>query len=196
MRGLWRGERVTLDGEVIRLAGARLDFEPEFIPEIWVAGRGPQVLADGRRGGRRSPDGKLRHPARRVDYAREQIERGPRGLGPYLELTSRSPPGSTCPILDDEDEAVPEDALRGVSHALWSSRSFFREHLDDFADDVTDEFRTFMNEAPHEWSPEVMSQLRSPDPAGPVRQPGRRRTPSSRCRAHLDDLRAAGVQHW
>ena len=159
MRGLWAGERVTLDGEIIKLAGARLDCDPLFIPKLWVAGRSPKILemagaaADGVLMGSFATK-----PA--IDYARERVEAG-------LATSGRSWSDITLAawvyvaILDSEDDPIPENMLRGVGHAMWSSRAFFKEHLDDFADDITDEFRTFMHEAPHEWSPEVMSELRS-----------------------------------
>lgn len=164
MRGMWRGERVYLDGEVIHLDGAVFDFPLEIAPKLWVAGRGPQVLrlagevADGVLMGSFATE-------TGVNYAREEISKG-------LERSGREWSDITLnlwvyvSILDYEDEPIPDDALRGVSHALWSSRDFFTKHLDDFADDISDEFRKFMNEAPHEWSPEIMSELRRLIPRG------------------------------
>jgi 5,10-methylenetetrahydromethanopterin reductase len=192
MRGLWRGERVHYDGEVIRLAGAKLDWTPEHVPPIWVAGRGPQVLrmagaaADGVLiGSFATPPG--------ISYAKERIGRGLEDSGRGWEDIALAS-WLYVAILDDEDEPVPEDALRGVSHAFWSSRDFFRSHLDDFADDVTDEFRRFLDEAPHEWSPEVMAQLRSLIPPGIFRSlalVGTEEQVAARARA----LQEQGVQH-
>lgn len=192
MRGLWRGERVTLDGEVIRLAGARLDFEPEFVPEIWVAGRGPQVLAMAGAEADGVLMGSFATPAA-VSYGRAQIERGLERSGrTWADITLAA--WTYGSVLDAEDEPVPEDALRGVSHAMWSSRPFFREHVDEFTDDVPDDFRAFLNEAPHEWSPEVMSELRSLIPRGLFDSLAIAGTPEQ-VAARLDDLRKAGVQH-
>jgi 5,10-methylenetetrahydromethanopterin reductase len=192
MRGLWRGERVKFDGEVIRLDGALLDFPLEVAPTLWVAGRGPQILrlggevADGvLMGSFATPTG--------VNYARGEISKG-------LERSGRQWSDITLAlwvyvsILDYEDEPIPEDALRGVSHALWSSRDFFRKHLDDFADDVSDEFRTFMHEAPHEWSPEVMSELRRLIPRGIFDSLAVVGT-EQKVVERFEALRQAGVQH-
>jgi alkanesulfonate monooxygenase SsuD/methylene tetrahydromethanopterin reductase-like flavin-dependent oxidoreductase (luciferase family) len=49
---------------------------------------------------------------------------------------------------------------RGVSHALWSSRKVLFKMVDELAPDADDEFHRFIAEAPHEWSPEVMAELR------------------------------------
>lgn len=192
MRGMWRGDRVTLDGKVIRIDGAKLDFEPEFVPTLWVAGRGPKVL----RMAGEAADGVLMgsfatRPG--IEYARRQIEGG-------LERAGRSWDDITLAswlyvsILDDEDEEVPEDALRGMSHAFWSSRDFFKERIDDFADDLTDEFRTFIHEAPHEWSPEVMGRLRSLIPRSLFDSLAVVGT-EEQVRARVAALRDLGVQH-
>lgn len=192
MRGLWRGDRVQYDGEVVRLAGAKLDWVPEHIPPIWVAGRGPQVL----RMAGAAADGVLigsfaTEPG--INYAKGRIARGLEDSGrDWNDITLAS--WLYVAILDHEDDPVPEDALRGVSHAFWSSRDFFRSHLDEFADDVTDEFRRFLDEAPHEWSPEVMAQLRSLIPPGIFRSlalVGTEAQVAERARA----LQREGVQH-
>jgi alkanesulfonate monooxygenase SsuD/methylene tetrahydromethanopterin reductase-like flavin-dependent oxidoreductase (luciferase family) len=96
-------------------------------------------------------------------------------------------------ILDDAEEPVPDNIFRGVSHAMWSSRNFFKEHLDDFSDDITDEFRTFMHEAPHAWSPEVMAELRSKITPGIFNSLAIVGT-QEQVAARVDALRAAGVQ--
>ena len=192
MRALWRGERVTYEGEVIRLGGAKLDWVPEYIPQIWVAGRGPQVLrmagaaADGvLMGSFATPPG--------INYAKGRIGQGLEDAGRnWSDITLAS--WVYVSILDHEDEPVPEDALRGVSHAFWSSRDFFRTHLDEFADDVTDEFRRFLDDAPHEWSPGVMAQLRSLIPPGIFRSlaiVGTERQVADR----VQELQQEGVQH-
>lgn len=190
MRGLWAGERVTLDGKVVKLDGAKLDWDPEFVPEVYVAGRGPQVLqlagqvADGVLMGSFATE-----PG--VAYARERIEAGLERAGRGWDDIALAA-WLYVAILDDADEEPPEDVRRGVSHALWSSRAFFREHMDDFADDITDEFRDFMWNAPHEWSPSVMAELRSLVPPGlfeSLALVGTERQVADRVRR----LRAAGV---
>jgi 5,10-methylenetetrahydromethanopterin reductase len=192
MRGLWRGDRVTLDGKVVRLDAAMLDFQPEFTPRLWVAGRGPKVL---QMAGAAADGVLLGSFATRagVEYAREQIEIGLERAGrSWTDITLAS--WLYVSILDDEDEDIPEDAFRGMSHAFWSSRAFFRERLDDFAEDISDEFRAFIEEAPHEWSPEIMSQLRSLIPRGlfdSLAVVGTER----QVRERIEALRAMGVQH-
>jgi 5,10-methylenetetrahydromethanopterin reductase len=164
MRGLWAGERVTFDGEIVKLDGAKFDFDPQQVPPVYIAGRGPLALksagwvADGALVGSFATEPGL-------DYAKDRIEAG-------LEKSGRSWDDMTLAswlyvsILDEEDEEIPDNVRRGVSHALWSSRAFFKDRLDDFADDITPEFRAFMNDASHEWSPEVMAELRSLIPRG------------------------------
>ncbi len=45
VRALWRGERVTFDGEVFRLRGARLHVAPPAPPPLWIGAMGPRMLA-------------------------------------------------------------------------------------------------------------------------------------------------------
>jgi 5,10-methylenetetrahydromethanopterin reductase len=166
MRALWRNERVTFDGKVIKLDGATLDFDFDqaLTPPIYICGRGPMALESAGRVGDGALIGSFATPPG-IEWAKEQIGRGLEKSGrgwDDLELAS----WLYITILDDEDEPLPDNIRRGMSHAMWSSRPFFTERLDDFADDITDEFRTFMQEAPHEWSPGVMEQLRSLIPRG------------------------------
>lgn len=193
IRKLWAGERVWLDGEVVKIEGARLDWDPNpaHVPRLWVAGRSPKILEMA--GG--AADGVLMGSFATkagVDYARSRIELG-------LEASNRSWDDLTLAawlyvsILDDEDEDIPENALRGVSHAMWSSRAFFKDRLDDFADDITDDFRRFMQEAPHEWSPEVMAELRSQITRGMFDSLAVVGT-AGQVAGRIQALRAAGVQ--
>lgn len=43
-RRLWAGERVSHDGPVVKLHDAHMELPPQAI-EVWLAGRGPQVIA-------------------------------------------------------------------------------------------------------------------------------------------------------
>lgn len=164
MRRLWAGERVTLDGQVIKYIGGKLDFDPAYTPDIYVASRGPKIfemagqIADGVLMGSFATKGG-------VNYAREHIGRGLEKAGrDWSDITLAA--WVYVSILDDEEEPIPENIRRGVSHALWSSRALLADLLDDLADDITPEFRRFMKEAPHEWSPEIMAELRSLIPRG------------------------------
>ena len=69
-------------------------------------------------------------------------------------------------VLDREDEPVPDGIRRGVSFAFWSSRKVLREMADQLAPDITPEFRKFIHEAPPEWSPAIMAELRRLVPRG------------------------------
>ncbi len=159
-RRLWTGERVTYEGEIVRFLGGKLDFplSPELTPKIWVATRGVQVLrmagavADGVLVGSFATDWG-------INYARAEIAKG-------LERSGRSWQDITLAswlyvcILPNADDPVPEGIRRGVSHALWSSRPIMEPLIDALAGEVPDEFRRFVREAPHEWSPEVLGELR------------------------------------
>lgn len=168
MRRLWAGERVTVDGEVMKFLGGKLDFalDPALTPTIWVATRGVHVL----RASGEVADGVIMGSFATqwgIDYCRREIavglERGGRSwddvrLASWLYV---------C-ILDNADDPIPEGIRRGVSHALWSSRAIIEPVLDEITDDIPDEFRRFMRDAPHHWSPEVMAELRRIIPRGVI----------------------------
>src|SRR4029077_10511434 len=69
-------------------------------------------------------------------------------------------------LLDRIDEPVPESIKRGVSFAFWSSRKVLSRMADALAPDIAPEFRKFIHEAPHEWSPQIMAELRRLVPRG------------------------------
>jgi len=160
MRRMWAGERVTLDGSVIKFVGGKLDFalDPAFVPRLWIAGRGPLILkaagavADG------AMIGSFATPAG-VRYAKTAIAAGLAEAGRSwgdIELAS----WLYVSVLKHEDDPVPDGVRRGVSHALWSSREVVTTLLEGV--DLSDygEFTTFLHEAPHEWSPKIMAELR------------------------------------
>jgi 5,10-methylenetetrahydromethanopterin reductase len=160
MRRLWAGERVTLEGEVVRFLGGKLDFDiaPELRPRIWVAGRGKAVLATAGQHADGVLIGSFATPAG-IRWAKGEIARGLEradrkwndiGLASWLYVS----------VLDHEDDPVPEGIRRGVSHALWSSRDVVSLLIDNIEIKNGDEFRTFLRDAPHEWSPAVMAELR------------------------------------
>jgi len=167
-RRFWAGERVTLEGEVVSFLGGKLDFEvpEEYRPELWVAGRGKQVL---RRAGMTADGILIGSFASRggIEYVKGEVEKGFAKTGRSWETVGLAT-WNYVSILDHEDDPVPPNILRGVSHALWSSRPVMTEILDSLADDVTPELRAFMRDAPYEWSPGVMAELRSLIPRGLV----------------------------
>ncbi|RYE08260.1 MAG: LLM class flavin-dependent oxidoreductase [Hyphomicrobiales bacterium] len=159
MRGLWRGEKVTLDGEIVKFKDGALDWKPDEVPPIYIATRGPAILklagtiADGILvGSFATPPG--------IEYAKKYAEEG-------LDASGRT--WADVPlcawiyvsVLDSEDDPVPEAVKRGVSFAFWSSRPVLTEMLDELAGgDVPDEFRNFLRDTPTDWSPAVMAELR------------------------------------
>jgi 5,10-methylenetetrahydromethanopterin reductase len=166
MRRMWAGERVTYEGEVMQFLGGKLDFplDPALTPKVWVATRGVHVL---RMSGEVADGVILGSFATQwgIDYGKREIAKG-------LERSGRSWDDITLAswlyvcILDDEDDPVPEGIRRGVSHALWSSRAIIEPVLDEITDDLPDDFRTFLRDAPHHWSPDVMAELRRLIPRG------------------------------
>jgi 5,10-methylenetetrahydromethanopterin reductase len=158
MRTLWAGEKVTLDGQIVKFRDGALDWKPSHVPPLYIASRGPQILklageiADGILIGSFST-------VKGIEYAKQHIL-------PGLQVAKRHWSDiRMCSwiylsLLDREDEPVPEGIRRGVSFAFWSSRKVLREMVDELAPDVSDEFRKFIHEAPHEWSAEIMAELR------------------------------------
>ena len=164
MRALWAGERITLDGQVVKFRDGALDWKPSEVPPLYIASRGPQILklageiADGTLiGSFATPSG--------IEYAKQHIGKGLATAGrEWRDIRMCS--WIYLSLLDREDEAVPEGIRRGVSFAFWSSRKVLSAMADALAPDMTDEFRTFIREAPHEWSAEIMAQLRRLIPRG------------------------------
>jgi 5,10-methylenetetrahydromethanopterin reductase len=160
MRRLWAGERVSLDGAVVKFAGGKLDFaiDPAYIPGLWIAGRGPLILkaagavADGAMiGSFATPSG--------VNYAKAAIGAGLAEAGrSWSDIRLAS--WLYVSVLNDEDDPVPDGIRRGVSHALWSSREVVTTLLEGVDLSAFPEFTTFLHQAPHEWSPEIMAELR------------------------------------
>ena len=166
MRRLWRGDKVTLDGELVRFKDGALDWKPTEIPPLYIASRGPQILklagavADGVLiGSFATPPG--------ITYARQHIRPGLDASGRdwrdirlcswiYLSRVERA------------DDPVPEGVKRGVSFAFWSSRKALSAMVDQLAPDASDAFRAFIREAPHEWSPPIMDELRRLMPRGVI----------------------------
>ena len=96
MRRLWRGEKVTLDGEVVKFKDGALDWKPTAIPQLYIASRGPQILklagavADGVLiGSFATPPG--------IDYAKQHILAGLAGVERGTGRTSGSAPGFISP---------------------------------------------------------------------------------------------------
>jgi len=80
IRRLWRGEEVTLEGEVVRFRGGRLNFRPRADIPIYIAGRGPRILELAGEIGDGAIIGALASPAT-LGYALEHIRAGQRRAG-------------------------------------------------------------------------------------------------------------------
>ncbi len=191
MQRLWRGEKVTIDGEVVKFKDGALDWKPTAIPPLYIASRGPQILklagsiADGVLiGSFATPTG--------IDYAKQHIL-------PGLQAANRDWKDiRLCSwlymsVLDQEDDPIPEGVKRGVSFAFWSSRKVLGGMADKLAGDVTSEFRSFLRDAPHEWSPPIMEELRRLIPRGIIDSLALVGT-AAQLVARLKALEAAGVQ--
>ena len=159
-RRLWAGERVTMDGAVVKFIGGMLDFEvaEAHRPELWVASRGPKILAaagahaDGVLIGSFATSAGVRWAKGEIAKGLERAARG----WDDVELAS----WLYVSVLEHEDDPVPDGIRRGVSHALWSSRQVVSTLLEGMDLSDADEFRTFLRDAPHKWSPEIMAELR------------------------------------
>jgi 5,10-methylenetetrahydromethanopterin reductase len=191
MRALWHGEKITVDGQIVKFKDGSLDWKPSAIPELYIASRGPQILklageiADG------VLIGSFATPAG-IDYAKQHIQPGLKTakrdwsdirLCSWLYLS----------VLDREDDPVPDGIKRGVSFAFWSSRKVLSEMVDQLASDISDEFRNFIHEAPHEWSPQIMAELRRLVPRGIIDSLAMVGT-AEQIVKRLQALEAAGVQ--
>jgi 5,10-methylenetetrahydromethanopterin reductase len=164
MRALWAGETVTVDGQVVKFKDGALDWKPASAPPLYIASRGPQILklageiADGILIGSFSTVPGIAYAKRHILPGLEASGRGWSNIRmcSWIYLS----------VLDREDEPVPDGIRRGVSFAFWSSRKVLSEMADQLAPDVTPEFRKFIREAPHEWSPAIMAELRRLIPRG------------------------------
>jgi 5,10-methylenetetrahydromethanopterin reductase len=166
MRKLWNGERVTLEGEVVKFKDGALDAKPAAVPQIYIASRGPMILklageiADGAMiGSFATPTG--------IAYAKSHLEKGLKAAGrTWTDLPLVS--WLYVTVLDRADDPVPQGVLRGVSFAFWSSRNVLGKMIDALAPDASDGFRTFVRDAPQEWSAPVMDELRALMPRGVI----------------------------
>jgi 5,10-methylenetetrahydromethanopterin reductase len=164
MRALWAGEKITVDGQVVKFKDGALDWKPASTPPLYIASRGPQILklageiADGILIGSFST-------VPGIEYAKQHILAGLEASGRgWSDIRMCS--WIYLSVLDREDEPVPDGIRRGVSFAFWSSRKVLREMADQLAPDITPEFRKLIHEAPHEWSPAIMAELRRLVPRG------------------------------
>jgi len=146
IRSLWRGEEVTVEGEVISFTKGRLNFTAREDIPIYIAGRGPRILelageiADG------VIVGALASPPT-LGYAMAHIEKGRRRRaepGPAQEIvlwlhTAIGPAAaaardavrrivvgvliSSLPVLDELGVALPADLRERLGHITYGVES-------------------------------------------------------------------------
>lgn len=168
MRRLWAGESVHLEGEVIRLRGAEFDFDldPAYVPQVWLASRGPKILELAGEIGDGAMVGSFSTPGG-ITYAKKNISRG-------LEKSNRGfdqfPLGSWLYVcfLESEDDPIPESVKRGISHGVWSSRAAIPAVMEEIGVEPTREFLEFLESDASGWSADVMAELRNVIPRSVV----------------------------
>lgn len=192
MRQMWTGEPVRLDGEIVKVRDAVLEFVPQPAPEIWIASRGERILALAGEIGDGVLIGSFATPPG-IGYAMQNIAKGLKRAGrDRSDINVAS--WLYVSLLDHEDDAVPDSIRVGISHAFWSSRAVLTRMADNLAVDITGEFRRFTRDAPHEWWPEIMKELRRLIPRGLMDSLAVIGTPAQVV-AKLRALEAAGVDH-
>lgn len=145
IRRLWRGEEVTLEGEVIRFVAGKLNFQPRADIPIYIAGRGPKILELAGEIGDGAIIGALASSST-LGYAMSHIRKGQqrRGAARDLEVvlwlhTAISMDGaaardavrrivvgvliSSLPVLDDLGVALPADLRARVERITYGVQS-------------------------------------------------------------------------
>lgn len=157
IKRLFAGEVVDYRGEVINLYDAQLDFETRPDIPVYIAGRGPVTLslageiADGVIIGSLASESTLEWAMNRIELG---LDRAGRSFDD-LEVASW-----VYYSISDDSQAAKDAVRRGVSHTIWSSRPRIDEFEASLGVDFPPELRDFIEETPHEWSPEIMRDLR------------------------------------
>jgi 5,10-methylenetetrahydromethanopterin reductase len=157
MRQLWQGERITLDGELVRLDDGALDWKPSAVPSLCLASRDPEILA----AAGEIADGVMIEgfsTATGIQHAKDHIRAGleaSRRDWKDIRLTVWTP---VC-VLEHAEAQVPEALTREVGAAFWSDRTTLGPMIDRLAADATPAFRKFIREMPNALSPAIMDRL-------------------------------------
>ncbi len=157
IKRMWRGERVTIDGEVVKFRDSALDWKPTAVPALYIASRGPRILslageiADGVLiGSLATPSG--------IAYAKEHIGQGLKSAQRDWKDIRLCSWLYVC-ILEREGDPVPESIKRVVSFALWGSRKSLTSMLPALAGEASGELRSFIEAAPQECSPQLLDEI-------------------------------------
>jgi 5,10-methylenetetrahydromethanopterin reductase len=157
IKRMWRGERVTIDGEVVKFRDSALDWKPTAIPPLYIASRGPRILslageiADGVLiGSLATPSG--------ITYAKQHIAQGLKSAQRDWNDIRLCSWLYVC-ILEREGDPVPESIKRAVSFALWGSRKSLTSMLPALAGEASGALRSFIEAAPQECSPQLLEEI-------------------------------------
>jgi 5,10-methylenetetrahydromethanopterin reductase len=158
LRRLWRGETVTLDGEVVKFREGALDWTPTAVPPLHIAGRVPEILELAGS----TADGVLIESFATpvgIDYAKRHLLAG-------LQAARRDWPDirlccslRLC-VLEREGDPIPDEIRRSVIAAVWDIRQVLGGIIDQLVSYVSYEFKAFLREAPQDASAQAMSELR------------------------------------
>jgi 5,10-methylenetetrahydromethanopterin reductase len=191
MRSLWGGEKVTLDGEVVKLRDGALDWTPGAAPPLYLAGRGPRMLelagtlADG------VLIGSFATKAG-IDHAKTHIRSG-------LDASQREWSNiNLCSwiglcMLERAEDPVPATIAHEVGATVWSSRHVLAPIIERLAADTTPAFRKLLREAPVQGSQAPIDALRRLMPRGVIDSLALIGT-ATQVVDRLKALEAAGVQ--
>jgi 5,10-methylenetetrahydromethanopterin reductase len=156
MRQLWHGERLALDGEVVKFDGA-LDWKPSAIPSLSIAARDPEALAlagavaDGVMIENLASQTGLQHAKEHIGAGLDASQRD----WSDLRVAVWTP---VC-LLEHTESPVPARLTREVARAFWSDRLTLGPMVDRLAADATPAFRKLVREAPAELPPSTVERL-------------------------------------
>ena len=164
IRALWRGEEVTVKGEVVSLKAGKLNFRARADIPVYVAGRGPRILELGGEVGDGVIVGALASPET-LGYALSHIRKGQRRRPPGFAAqeivlwlhTAIGPDGaqardavrrivvgvliSSLPVLDKLGVALPDDLRDRLEHMTYGAQSAeMSEAAQLVTDDVLEHF--------------------------------------------------------
>jgi len=151
LRALWRGERLTYAGKVVRLQDARLDFQPQRVLPVYIAARGPETLklageiADGAIIGAFAAESGIR-------YAMEQIALGAAKAGRSPAAVDTVSWIYTC-IADD-----PAAATAAVAKLVVNTLQNSREILDRIDVQLPPELQALFERTQWSQAPEVVAE--------------------------------------
>lgn len=187
MRGLWDGERVSYNGQIIRLNDGALNWRPARRVPVYIAGRGPKILEMGGFLGDGVIIGSFASQGG-IEYAKAHIEAGAKRAGRNIEDI---PLVSWCYTSVSHDGQSAREAVRsGVSTAIWGSKDI----LDQIGIEVTPEHRALMEQFPYTQDPEIMGRAAQMISGDLIRDFSISGTPED-CAEKIVELTSYGISH-